>query len=372
MNSFCFWGNIYNSFHGRVSGGGELQLSIIIKELSKLEYKIFVVDTQVEEDIIENNISFISIKNRYNAKKGFKKFWRLYYLYRCQYETKADIYGGRIRSSLHLLSIFASQRNNAKFILWIASDLDTLNTRKRYKYFYRYSTNAFNLINHFIHSEIFYQIILRSSNLIITQHENQKTNLLLKGISCVVTIPNLFDFQSISGFDSKSILFDFVIVGSFDKRKGVIELQKLAASNRNLRIALIGNSRDASSQKILDIISKYQHITIFNKLDHEKTLYYIKNSRGLISLSKMEGFPNVFLEAWALGKPVFSLNVNPGDIINKNGLGKYFHGNIDSLNEYLKYYKDQFDQSNSIQYVKEYHDPKRNIAKLITNIDEVH
>ena len=51
----------------------------------------------------------------------------------------------------------------------------------------------------------------------------------------------------------------------------------------------------------------------------------------MISTSPMEGFPNIFVEAWACGIPVFSLSFDPGGVIRKERLGEVADGNIDKL-----------------------------------------
>jgi len=60
-------------------------------------------------------------------------------------------------------------------------------------------------------------------------------------------------------------------------------------------------------------------------------MYQIANSKALISTSPMEGFPNIFIEAWACGIPVLSLSFDPGGVIKREQLGEVADGNLDKL-----------------------------------------
>ena len=56
----------------------------------------------------------------------------------------------------------------------------------------------------------------------------------------------------------------------------------------------------------------------------------INNSLFLIHTCEPEGFPNVFLQAWGLGKPTVSLFYDPDDMIKNNLLG-YHAKSFDNL-----------------------------------------
>ena len=94
---------------------------------------------------------------------------------------------------------------------------------------------------------------------------------------------------------------------------------------------IIGEPRDKLGQKYYDKLKSFSNVTLYGKLSHTDTLFHIVNSKALISTSPMEGFPNIFLEAWSSGIPVLSLFIDPGDIIEKENLGVVTKGDLEKL-----------------------------------------
>jgi glycosyltransferase involved in cell wall biosynthesis len=54
----------------------------------------------------------------------------------------------------------------------------------------------------------------------------------------------------------------------------------------------------------------------------------------------MEGFPNIFIEAWACGIPVLSLSFDPGGVIKREELGYVADGSIDNMVNKMKSVED--------------------------------
>ncbi len=96
---------------------------------------------------------------------------------------------------------------------------------------------------------------------------------------------------------------------------------------------MIGRIRDKTGNILYEKLKSCSNVKLLGQLVHKSTLREISNSRALVSTSPMEGFPNVFIEAWACGIPVFSLHVDPGNTIEKEGLGFAANGNMDKLIE---------------------------------------
>lgn len=265
----------------------------------------------------------------------------------------------------------AARKVKAQFILALASDLDILSIRDRWRYFYSHSIKDLWGVFNGIASELDYPFLLRNADLVMVQHEGQKEILRKKGIDSVV-FHNFIKTDKIDTLDRNPDT-DFVYVGSLDKRKGFAEFFDLVTKTPQHSYKVIGRIRDKTASFLFEKLKSYRNVKLMGQLSHEETLREISNSRALVSTSPMEGFPNVFIEAWACGIPVLSLHVDPGNAIAKEGLGVAAGGSMNRLIEAM----DNLENSKSFafkskRYIQMTHElnPAR-IAELNTIITGV-
>ena len=370
----CFWGKIAKALRGMTGGGGELQIAIIARTLARQGHEVVVVDLDIDNEFTTpEGIVVYPVKGYNKGIKGLRTFThRLPGLYSTFIDINADIYYCRIREYRHIIVYMAARKVKAKFILGLASDLDILSISKRWRHFY--STNVKDLWGVFngFAGEIVYPFLLRKADRIIVQHTGQKEILEKQNIESVV-FPNVIDtsaFKQVMDPERK----DFVYVGSLDKRKGFAEFFKIVQLSSVHTFKVIGSPRDRTGNHYYQRLKSFDNVTLTGRLSHEETIRQISGSKALISTSPMEGFPNIFIEAWACGIPVLSLYVDPGGVIKKEGLGKTADGNLTSLLSAL----DNFEYSTGFAekargYIKENHElNSERIIELEMLFNDVH
>lgn len=353
----CFWGKIADALLGKTYGGGELQIALLARALITLGHEVVVVDLDIEEEFTtDEGIKVYPVVGYNSGLKMFRTIThRLPALYSTFVKIQADVYYCRIREYRHIIVYMAARKVKAKFIMSLASDLDILGIGKRWKHFY--SSNVKDLWGVFngMMGEIIYPFLLRKADLVLVQHDGQQKILSGKGISSKVFY-NLIDVNSLKWPNEDNTTSSYVYVGSLDKRKGFEDFYELVKRTPKHKYRVIGRVRDKTGSILYRQLENFGNVKLMGKLSHSDTINEISHSKALISTSPMEGFPNIFIEAWGCGVPVLSLHVDPGDVIKREGLGYVAEGNLDMLIENMSTLSRSEDFSNkSRTYVQAHH-----------------
>ena len=365
----CFWGNIACALMGNTDGGGELQIAYMAIALARGGHEVVIIDYNITEDFItDDGIKIFKINGWNNGIRIIRTFThRLPQLYWSLKAQKANVYYSRIRDFRHILAFWAAHKVKAKFILGLASDLDAMNFVMRLKYHHRVSFDGLWSLSNGILIEIIYPWLLRKADIVFVQHEGQRQILLQKHIISIV-FPNLIDLTQIPVI-SNQIKNDFIYVGSLDKRKGFAEFFEVIKKAPLHSYKVVGQPRGNTGYLYYERLKSFKNVSLLGRLSHSDTIYQIKNSKALISTSRMEGFPNVFIEAWACGIPVLSLYVDPGSIIKKEELGEVSQGNLDKLIQVMELKKNQNELAKRAKtYVEHNHAINATKIKDISNL----
>lgn len=353
---FCFFGHISDALRGRTPGGGELQVALLAKALALKGHEVVIVDPfAIESFVTSEGVKLINVPHWNKGIRGVRLFqYRIPALKKILAEQKADYYYVRLRSYLHLIPYLVSRKLKSKFIVAVACDLDILSLWTKIRYDYKPMIQFFTLS---LPNEIVFNYLLKRSDYITIQHTGQQLNSS-SGKPKTILFPNIFNFSNItSGKNSDGEYF--LYVGSLTVLKGSINLLRLLREidRKNNKFVIIGKPKDSRSEKIYKELGKLENVILMGAVDHRKTMEMIANAKALISTSNFEGFPNIFLEAWATGVPVISLKVNPGNVIQRRGLGISCEGDLEKMKTSIESNATgNIERSNLTSYVSKYHD----------------
>lgn len=327
----CIWGNVASSLEGNTAGGGELQIDLLSRVLARAGHEVVIIDPfSNKEFVTEEGIRVITVKNWNNGFKSFRLFThQLPGLYKTLLDQKADIYYSQIRDFRHYLSLKAAQKVGGKFVIQLASDLDCSNAKLRFKHDYLTSFEGPFWFIRVLLNEILFPKVIQQADYVLAQHDGQKATLAKKGIESEI-FDNLIDIESMPTL-AKTENSSFCYVGALDRRKGFAKFYDLAVQCPSANFKVIGAPRDSTGYKYFEKTKRLKNVTLYGKLSHKETIQEIQNSKALVSTSPMEGFPNVFIEAWNYGLPVLSLHFDPGETIKKENLGSISNGSIEEL-----------------------------------------
>lgn len=360
---FCFYGDLSQSFYDEPKGGGDHQIALLVKNLIVNGHEVVIVDTKPLYKTSDSPIKMFGSNDIYDSKRQFSKIKKIFICSHFLSEINADIYMCTVRGWDQIIPLLAAKKIKKTYIYWTASDLDSLGFCQRWKYHYSKSFSiTIGSLFKIILIEVLFHIVINRADYVLVQHQFQKDNLARKKIKSyifnnLVIIPELIIPDS--GSDA------FLYIGALDIRKGFDVLFNIIRDNPDLKFVLIGKPRGANSLNLFNDLNKRQNVRLLGYVDNCTKMSEIRKAKALISTSPMEGFPIVFLEAWACGVPVVSLKVDPGNVIKNHNLGYCANGNVNVFISYLETVIYNFDSQKLWNYVKCNHSSDQASVRLI-------
>jgi len=368
---FCFFGYISCAIKGETVGGGELQVYLLAKSLALQGHEVVIIDPYAGENLsTPEGIQLITVPHWFNGLKGIRMLtYRFPALWKLFVDQQADVYYVRMRSYLHLIPYYAAKKVGGKFIQAIASDIDILSFKKKFKYEYKSGSTLFKFFTREIPNDISFNFLLKKSDFITLQHLGQKFDSKSpKGKQ--VLFSNIFDNTNLPAINKIRGNY-FIYAGSLTMLKGADNLLRLIKIiDKSISIMIVGIPQCEQTKNIFEEIKKYQNVIIKGRLTQKETIQLISNAKALINTSYYEGFPNIFLEAWATGVPVISLTVNPGHVISEYKLGICCDGNLNRMKQCMELDETaQIDSEELKLYVDKYHDFKTAGERFINTLN---
>lgn len=279
------------------AGGAEVQQSLIVEGLLGLGYRVSAItlDYGQPDGCVVNGIRVYKAFRPLAGLKGLRFFHpRLSGLWRALRRADADIY--YVRTAGMLAGVVASycSLHDRKFVYAGASDLDF----SPGNYLIRYRRDV-----------MLYEWGLRKADRVLVQNELQKQSLKENfGINGVLVQNIGKNSDHRACWNSGKVIW----LGAIRAGKKPLRFIELAHNNPDIRFVLVGGPGAEPDQQELWAQVRAE-ATAINNLVLAGHVHYVDvgkmlaTASVLVNTSDHEGFPNTFLEAWAMGMPTISM-----------------------------------------------------------------
>ncbi|MEE9363138.1 MAG: glycosyltransferase, partial [Cellulophaga sp.] len=293
----------------------------------------YIMDFLQEKDDIKityvcRNVKFNSKNNIYKLpKKILSKYF--YFIDKKNIfdildKIKPDYIYQRVLCSYTGIAAKYCKKNATKMIFHVANSPDVEPQKAKFnkfflanlieKYYREYGINNADLIV----GQAEYQ------DQLLWKHYSRRCDLIMPNIS-----PDVYATKKSSALSKKIILW----VANIKEQKGpdiFLKLAKEFVNNDQIEFHMAGKVTSKYGKEIKENAFNMKNVFYHGELSLEEVNVLMSEAYLFINTSKYEGFPNTFIQAWMNMTPVLSLNVDPDNIIEKNGLG-WFCGDYSTL-----------------------------------------
>jgi glycosyltransferase involved in cell wall biosynthesis len=115
------------------------------------------------------------------------------------------------------------------------------------------------------------------------------------------------------------------------RSKGLEALAELAVQLPDVTFTVAGALEGESHRAAIELLRSLANVRLTGELEYAETQRAIAAHRLVLNTSPSEGFSNVMLEGWALGRPCVTLAVNPSGLLTGDHLGVCAGGDLESM-----------------------------------------
>jgi len=173
-----------------------------------------------------------------------------------------------------------------------------------------------------------YTLGLRLSYALVVQSQQQEelARTTFPKLRAVVQVPSFAETDlSDAGPLEQSAADSFLWISRAVEYKQPLKYLELAEALPDVDFSMVAVPDPAGDDTLLELVrARAESISNLELLDpapHRIIQERIARAVALVNTSRLEGMPNVFLEAWALGVPVLTLEFDPDGVVARHGLG---------------------------------------------------
>jgi glycosyltransferase involved in cell wall biosynthesis len=297
------------------SGGAELQVRRLIEELThSADLELSYLARNIVESSPEYRYSLVRIETpRWLRRFGY---WPdSVRLYRMLQRERPDIVYQRVGSAYTGICALYCRRNNKRYLWHVSLDNDLAPDIGRFPVLCRPIERRIRDYG------------IRHADQIITQTRDQSRMLFARFGKTSVVVPNFHDIPE-SVIEKRSV-FTIVWVANLKPAKrpeAFLEIVDAFPDDGVVQFLMIGRGGDREPySSIIKKASQRRSFSYLGELPVSVVNDIIGSAHCLVNTSKIEGFPNTFIQSWFRRTIVASLEIDPDKVLSEHGNGILEH-----------------------------------------------
>jgi glycosyltransferase involved in cell wall biosynthesis len=304
------------------AGGSEWQSALLATSLAGRGHDVTFVVTGFSEAELE--VSGVKVRSGWDPERGARFVRAATYRYprllRVLDAVAADVYYSRGASFFTPFVVLAARRRRAVSMLALASDRDLYPDVAEVLFGLERSRLS-PLVARSAH-RLYRRWALPSATWVTVQNDEQAAACARLGLRHAL-LPNIVPDPPLGLADivpeRDALWAGNVLPGR--RSKGIEALASLAAALPGVTFTVAGELVGGEHAAAVERLTTLPNVDVRGSLSHDETQRLIAAHRLVVNTSPSEGFSNVMLEAWALGRPCVTLAVNPSGLLTGDRLG---------------------------------------------------
>lgn len=181
-----------------------------------------------------------------------------------------------------------------------------------------------------------YRVGVRLADAVVVQSDEQ-TALAKQSFGSLRRVRRIPSFaEPAPASDHRPSRDAFLWFGRLVSYKQPMRYVALAQTVPEARFTMIPVVTDAGPREVAELRTAADgipNLELLDPLPHAELAALIESAVAIVNTSVLEGMPNAFLEAWARGIPVLTLQFDPDAVVEREGLGISAQGSWDRFVE---------------------------------------
>jgi glycosyltransferase involved in cell wall biosynthesis len=223
-----------------------------------------------------------------------------------------------------------------------------------------------------------YRFGVQRADAVVVQSSDQRSlaREAFPSLHRVVPIPSFAETAHLK--DARGAAEAFLWFGRSVRAKQPLKYVELARAVPEARFRMIPVPQGGDT-RLLDELrtaaDELPNLELLDPLPHAQAAELVERAVAVVNTSVLEGMPNTFLEAWASGVPVLTLQFDPDGTVERHGLGISAAGSweafVGGARDLWRSRSDRRDVARRVRsYVESAHSEEAVAARWSTLVDE--